>query len=163
MRQRVYLRQPFLSQYSLFNLDGPDGSLRRVHIGRVVHVRAVPGLQVLQDDGQFFERLALQSFAQLLVLRHRRQLIVFQHGLDVESRTAAEDRTAPPTHDVGIGHLEIPQILKEVIFRSRLTNIYQVIRHVTIVGQVLPRADVHAPIDLSRVSRDDFAAIAESR
>ena len=54
-------------------------------------------------------------------------MIAFQHRLDIQTRTSTEDRYRSPTPDIFIDIKEILLILKEVILRTRLPDINQVI------------------------------------
>ena len=143
-------------------LDSPDGPLTGVHIRRVVHVRAVSGLQLRQHLCQFCERLSFETVAQSLILRHRRELVAFEHRLDIESRSATEDGHRPFTYYIIIGIEEFLLILKQVVLRSRLADVDQVIGNLAAVNgiilQILSRSDIHPPIHLSGIGRDNLSA-----
>ena len=139
----------------------PYGSLHGVNVAVVVHGRACLPFQFLQPFGQFFQRLVCQCAAQFVVLRHWRKLITLQHRLDVESRSAAHYRLFATRNDVVVGIEKILLIFKQVVFRSWLAYIYEVIRYFLavddIVGKVFARANVHSAVHLSRVGAQYFA------
>lgn len=145
----------------LLYLYRADGPLTGVYVRAVVHRGVVARLQVLEDDGQFVERLPLQFCPQRGILGHGRELVAPQHGLDIESCAATEHGLASTTADVLVGLEEVALVFEEVVFRPRVTDVYQVIgdRSVLhhIVGEVFARADRHASIDLTTVGGDDFA------
>ena len=140
------------------DLDGTDGTLTGVHIRRVVHVRAVLLLQLLKHHRQLGQRLAFQLASQLRILGHGREVIAFEHRLDVEPCPSAEDGHCSPLPDLLIGVEEVLLILEEVVLCARLADVDEMIGHALIVSQVLACADVHPAVHLSRVGRDDFSA-----
>ena len=144
------------------DLDGADGPRSGIYVRRVVHVRAVSGFQVCQHLRQFCQRLAFEAVAQRLILGHRRQMIALEHRFDIEPGTATEYRHRSPTYYIIIGIEEVLLILKEVILRAWLADIYQMIGYQApidgIVFQVLACADIHPAIHLTGVCRDDLPA-----
>ena len=82
-------------------------------------------------------------------------MIPLQHRLDIEPRSSAENGHLAPTPDVLISIEEVLLILKEVVLRARLPDIYQMIRYQivvkNIVSQVLTRADIHPTVHLPGV------------
>ena len=155
-----------------FYLDGTDGALTGVHIRRVVHVRARSGLQLLQHGRQFCQRVPLQACPDLWVLGDGRQLVTFQHGLDVQSCASTENGRHTSAADVLIGVEEVLLILEQVVLRSWLADVDEVVgdflsgqscevreqRFDFVVLQVLARADVHAAIHLTRIGRDNLGS-----
>ena len=143
-------------------LDRTDGALARIDIGRIMHVRAIPDFQFREHLRQLRQRFPFETIAQLLVLRHGRQFITFQHRLDIESRSPTEDWLLPPPADILIHIVEILLILEQVVLRTRLPNVDQMIRDPMpvhhIVGQIFTRADIHATIHLTGISRDHLPA-----
>ena len=154
-RRQLATRRRMLQVVGLY-LDGTDGPLAGVHIGLIMHHRTRASLQFFKHLRQFCQRLALKAVAQLLVLGHRREMIALEHGLDVESRAAAENGHRSPTPYVLIGREEVLLILKEVVLRARLPDVDEVIRNgywFTVIGycivcQVLASADIHPAIHL---------------
>ena len=94
------------------DLDGPNGALTGIHIGRIVHIRTVLFLQFSQHLRQLVERLAFQAVTQLLILRHRRELIAFQHSLDIQAGSSTEDRNDSTTPDILIDIVEVLLVLE---------------------------------------------------
>ena len=145
-------------------LDGADGTLSRVYVGRVVHVGARLLLQLLEHRREFGEGATFQLVAQGLVLGHGRELVALQHRLDVEPRAAAEDGLRSPTLHFGVGLMEVLLILEEIVLRAGLADVDEVIRHVVafhdIVVEVLARSDSHAAIHLPRVATEDFGLLS---
>lgn len=145
----------------LLYLYRADGPLTGVYVRAVVHRGVVARLQVLEDDGQLVERLPLQFCPQRGILGHGRELVASQHGLDIESCAATEHGLASTTADVLVGLEEVALVFEEVVFRPRVTDVYQVVgdwlalHH--IVGEVFARSDRHASIDLTTVGGNDFA------
>ena len=58
-------------------------------------------------------------------------MIAFEHRLDIKSRSATKNGNRPPTLYSFIGIEEILLILKQVILRTRLPDIYQMIRNLS--------------------------------
>ena len=110
-----------------FYLDGSDGTLTGVHIGFVVHRRTSLCLQVFQHLRQFVQRLSLQTGSQFGVLRHGRQLIALQHGLDIQSCSTAENRPCTTLPAILIDIEEVLLLFKEIILCSWLADVDEVI------------------------------------
>ena len=102
-----------------------------------MHVGTIPCLQFCEQLSQLRQRFALQAVAQPLILWHRRQLITFQHGLNIESCTTTENGFLTSLADVLIHIVEILLILKQVILRTRLPNIYQMKRYLMTVHYIV--------------------------
>ena len=137
------------------DLDGPDSTLTGIDIGRIMHVRTVLFLQFFQHLRQLAERLAFQAVTQLLILRHRREFIAFQHSLNIQAGSSTEDRYHSPMPDILIDVVEVLLVLEEIVFRAWFANVNQMIgnRLTTnqIIGQILTRSYIHPAIDLSGI------------
>ena len=135
------------------NLDGSYGSFAGVDIA-VVAQRLV----ALQYLGEFIEAFGAQLLTQFTILGHWRQLYAFHHALDIHPRAATQDYGLAAAGDVIVAHLIIAQELIEIVFVASLADINHVVRHVTVLVEVLASAEVHATVELARVGADDFAA-----
>ena len=114
-------------QVVLLNLNGTDGTLTGIDICLVVHHRTVLCLQLSKHLREFVECLSLQALTQFRVLRHRRQLVTLQHGLDIQSRASTEDGCLASTYYIIISIEEVLLILEEVVLRAWLGNVDKMI------------------------------------
>ena len=117
-------------QVVLLNLNGTDGTLTGIDICLVVHVRARLCLQLSKHLREFVECLSLQALTQFRVLRHRRQLVTLQHGLDIQSRASTEDGRLASTYYIIISIEEVLLILEEVVLRAWLGNVDKMIGNI---------------------------------
>ncbi|CDC28684.1 unknown [Prevotella sp. CAG:386] len=142
------------------NLYGTNGTLGCVDIGAVVHMRAVPCLELLQHLCKFSQALVGKTLTKHRVLRHRREMVALEHGLNIKSRSATKDGQPSPSKNILIGIIEVLLILKEVVLGSWLADIYEMIGNLLvpycIVGQILARSYIHSAIHLSAVGTDNL-------
>ena len=137
--------------------DSPDSSLCRVHV-RLIVQRAVCS----QYKSQLCQTLSLQTITKRRVGRNIGEVVAFEHGFDIHTRTSAEDRIHATSEDRCVGLVKVVLISKEVVFVPCRSYIDQVARDCSpshlIVGQVFACADVHATVYLSRVGTDDLGS-----
>lgn len=101
------------------------------------------------------------------------------HGVPGSAEQVRDDNLSAPTQyrvlylhiisekpsllNILIGIIKILLIFKEIIFRTRLTDVNKVIRYLLamdgIVSQILTRTYIHAAIYLPAVSTNDFSAL----
>ena len=90
-------------------------------------------------------------------------MITFQYRLNIKSCTTTQYRQSPPLQNILISIIEVLLIFKEVIFRSRLTDINQMIRYQLtinrIVSQIFSCTNIHAPVHLPAIRTDNLSTL----
>ena len=152
------LRQRFRrgSVLKLGNLYGPHQPLPIQQVGAVVQSR----LRLPQPMDQAVQGECCQLFPQLEVFGDRCQPVAVQNGIKIETGPTHQERQPPPPPDLLIGREKAALELEEIELVSRINDVDEVMRDVTVLRQVLAGADIHPPVDLAGVCGDDLAVEA---
>ena len=162
--ERLHHRKITASGFALevvrFDFYGSDCSLTRIHVGGVVQHRTRTGFQRRQFGRQFRQRPSLERGTERRILRNVADVVIAHHTLHVQARAATHHRALSATADVLKGIEEIVLIAIEVVFRPGFDNVDQMVGHPSprdaIIVEVLARAEIHAPIHLTRICADDL-------
>ena len=99
---------------------------------------------------KFIQRIHRQAFPQLRILWHMGHTIAFQHRLDIQTGSTAQNRSLSSGYDVLIRLFKSILILKKIVFLPGICYINQMIGNRfpfhTIIGQILPCAQIHPSI-----------------
>ena len=140
------------------NLNGPFKAISLDEIRRVVDV----GFELKQLFLKLIIRPRGHFLAERRVFWHGNHQGLGENGVQVEARSPYYNRHAPFFLYGGKGGMKVALVLKDVVFRVDIDHIDEVIGHggpaQIVVLQILARSNVEAPIDLSGVGGQDFAA-----
>ncbi len=146
------------------NLQSPDHPAAAGAIGSGVDL----GRCLEQTFLQFLSIMVLEFVAEFDILINICQTEAPEDRLDIEPGAADhQSRSGVVGEGLAVGEavedlMAVPLIVEERVDLSGVRDIDQVVgdRRVDcrVVSQVLARADVQAPIDLTRIGRDDLAA-----
>ena len=134
-----------------------DQSFAGVVVGRVME-----RLQWRELCDEFFVGFLFQFSSKLRVRLDFRQRISAGRCFDIESAASAENRYSTSVSDVFIGFFEISLVLEDIVFRSGIHYVHQMIWNLLIFREILTCAYVHSAVDLTRVGRDYFCTLFAS-
>ena len=115
----------------------------------------VPALPVRrQSDGLY------RCLAQRLPVP---KIVSGRYRIDIEAGAATEDGHLAAGADISKSSAEILNEIVRVILRARVAHINNMVRDVAVLRQILAGADVHPPVNLARIRRDNLRRKAKSR
>ena len=109
------------------DLQSADQALAGVVVGVVVE-----RFERCQLRYELFVRFFLQFCAKFRVRRYFRKGISACRGFDVQAASAAQNRYASAVDNVLVCLFEITLIFEDVVFRSGIYNVHEVIRNLLI-------------------------------